>query len=96
MRQKKDHLQNALTASNKRKLRAFVRQSQGIPQLAKARLQAISILWNLGDGPGPELGPAEVVELLKSSPLFAGACTPMQAKPVRKEPILLPDLVYAA
>jgi hypothetical protein len=70
----------AMNEKTAEQVRAFVDQAEGNPQLAKARIHGICLLW--ADGQGPELGQADIEELLKTSSLYeasaAGDAAPAQ------------------
>jgi hypothetical protein len=73
-----------------RRIRAFVKQSSGIPQLAAARLHAICVLWNVTGLEAAELGPKEVEEWLRMSDQYVHAAA---SGPRRRR---LPHLTEAA
>jgi len=82
------------TQNDVREIHEFVRWSEGIPQLTKARMQAIVLLWNLKDENAPLLGPAEVMSFLRSSPLYAGTYTPSEPGQDRRK--VLVELLQTA
>jgi hypothetical protein len=77
-------------AEDVRRIRAFVKQSSGIPQLAAARLHAICILLNVTGEEAAELGPREVEEWLRMSEQYVGVAASV---PRRRR---LPHLTEAA
>jgi len=85
-----------LTSSEIRKLRTFVQESEGLSQLTKARMEAIVTLSQLNDPDAPALGPQELVEFLKSSPLYEGKVSREVMSQLRDRRRLVAGMVNAA
>ena len=75
MLQISNSLPEGLTAKDIKRIANFVRLSQGIPQLATARVHAVTLLWNVLDGRVdrsrlPQLEAKEIEIALRMSDLF--------------------------